>query len=50
MERIKNALEKARLERERLQKRSALRQADNMEKSKLSEIDALRTQLLARAF
>lgn len=49
MERIKNALEKARLERERLQKRSALRQADNMEKSKLSEIDALRTQLLARA-
>lgn len=49
MERIKSALEKARRERERLQQKSLLRRADNMEKSKLSEVDALRTQLLARA-
>ena len=49
MERIKSALEKARQERERLQQKSLLRRADNMEKSKLSEVDALRTQLLARA-
>lgn len=49
MERIKSALEKARLERERLQQKSELRQANNMENTKLSEVDALRTQLLARA-
>ncbi len=57
MERIKSALEKARLERERLQQKSQLRQknglangqANDMENTKLSEVDALRTQLLARA-
>ena len=65
MERIKSALEKARLERERLQHKSQLRQkngrangqtndqednqANNMDNTKLSEVDALRTQLLARA-
>lgn len=49
MERIKSALDKARLERERLQQKSELRQAKDMENTKLSEVDALRTQLLARA-
>ena len=49
MERIKSALDKARLERERLQQKSELRQANDMENTKLSEVDALRTQLLARA-
>lgn len=53
MERIKSALEKAKLERERLQRKTTARQIDiqvaNMETPKISEADASRMQILGRA-